>query len=153
MGFEIIRSRTCGDRREITVPRSDPFDYTLEATFHNSVTYQFKDPYRFLPQLGPNDRYLFNNGTHYKIYDYLGAHPTEVDDIQGVMFRVWAPSARRVSVIGDFNAWDGRVHQMRVLDNSGIWELFIPGLCKGDVYKYEIRTRNKSTLEKSDPFQ
>ncbi|MEN8134737.1 MAG: 1,4-alpha-glucan branching protein GlgB [Thermodesulfobacteriota bacterium] len=138
---------------EISVPRSEPFDYSLEATFYNNTTHRFKDPYRHLPQLGADDRYLFNKGTHYKIYDKLGAHLTTIDGVSGVMFRVWAPSARRVSVIGDFNTWDGRVHQMRVLDQSGIWELFIPGLEQDEVYKFEMRTKNISTLEKSDPYQ
>jgi 1,4-alpha-glucan branching enzyme len=138
---------------EISVPRSEPFDYSLEATFYNNTTHRFKDPYRYLPQLGADDRYLFNSGTHYKIHDKLGAHLTTIDGVAGVMFRVWAPSARRVSVIGDFNTWDGRVHQMRVLDQSGIWELFIPGLAQDEVYKFEMRTKNSSTLEKSDPYQ
>jgi 1,4-alpha-glucan branching enzyme len=138
---------------EISVPRNEPFDYSLEATFYNNTTHRFKDPYRTMPQLGADDRYLFNNGTHYKIYDKLGAHITTIDGVTGVIFRVWAPSARRVSVIGDFNTWDGRVHQMRSLDKSGIWELFIPGLKQGEVYKFEIRTSNMSTLEKSDPYQ
>ncbi len=138
---------------EITLPRSDNFEYSLEATYQHSSTYEFKDPYRFLPQLPDDDKYLFNKGTHYNIYEKLGAHPTTIDGVKGVMFRVWAPNARRVSVIGDFNAWDGRVHQMRILDQSGIWELFIPGLKKGEIYKFEIRTKEMSTLEKSDPYQ
>ncbi|MCK4839152.1 MAG: 1,4-alpha-glucan branching protein GlgB, partial [Desulfobulbaceae bacterium] len=138
---------------EISVPRSEPFDYSLEATFYNNTTHRFKDPYRHLPQLSADDRYLFNNGTHYKSYDKLGAHLTTIAGVTGVMFRVWAPSARRVSVIGNFNTWDGRVHQMRALDQSGIWELFIPGLDQGEVYKFELRAQNMSTLEKSDPYQ
>ncbi|MEN8142713.1 MAG: 1,4-alpha-glucan branching enzyme, partial [Thermodesulfobacteriota bacterium] len=138
---------------EITLPRCDSFDYTLEATYHHHNEYQFKDPYQFLPQLSADDKFLFNKGTHYEIYEKLGAHPTTVEGVTGVMFRVWAPNARRVSVIGDFNAWDGRVHQMRVLDQSGIWEIFIPGLAKGETYKFELRTGEMSTLEKSDPYQ
>ena len=138
---------------EVTVPRDEPFPYALEATFYNDTSHRFDDPYRTLPQLGEDDRYLFNNGTHYRIYEKLGAHLETIDGIPGVMFRVWAPNARRVSVIGDFNTWDGRVHQMRALDRSGIWELFIPGLKQGEVYKFEIRAGNMSTLEKSDPYQ
>ena len=138
---------------EITIPRCDNFDYSLEATYQHNDTFEFKDPYRFLPQLSDDDKNLFNKGTHYKIYDKLGAHPTTIDGVTGVIFRVWAPNARRASVIGDFNAWDGRVHQMRVLDHSGIWEIFIPGLGQGEIYKFEIRTKEMSTLEKSDPYQ
>ena len=138
---------------EIIVPRLPPFDYSYEVTYYNHNTNRFADPYRPLPQLGSDDRYLFNNGTHYQLYDKLGAHPTTLDGKTGTIFRVWAPNARRVSVIGDFNAWDGRVHQMRVIDQSGVWELFIPGIGQGEVYKFEIRTKDHYTLEKSDPCQ
>lgn len=130
-----------------------PFSYRLEATYHNGDIHEFADPYRFLPQLGETDRYLFNNGTHYEAYNRMGAHPATVEGEPGVLFRVWAPSARRVSVVGNFNTWDGRVHQMRVLGSSGIWELFIPGLGRGEIYKYEILTQQNTLLEKSDPFQ
>jgi len=138
---------------EIIVPRLPPFDYSFDVTYYNHNTNRFADPYRPLPQLGNDDCYLFNNGTHYQLYEKLGAHPTTIDGKTGTIFRVWAPNARRVSVIGDFNAWDGRVHQMRVIDQSGVWELFIPGLGQGEVYKFEIRTKELLTLEKSDPCQ
>ena len=138
---------------EAIFPRSEPFDYTLEATYYNDSTFEFKDPYRHTPQLSEEDRYLFNHGTHYDIFDKLGSHLTTIDGVNGVIFRVWAPNARRVSVIGDFNAWDGRVHQMRILDKSGIWELFLPDLTQGEAYKFEIRAQDMSILEKSDPFQ
>ena len=138
---------------EIIVPRLPPFEYAFEVTYYNHQINSFKDPYRVLPQLSSDDRYLFNNGTHYQVYEQLGAHPATIDGMAGTIFRVWAPNARRLSVIGDFNAWDGRVHQMRVLDQSGIWELFIPGIGAGEIYKYEIRTKEHTILEKSDPFQ
>jgi 1,4-alpha-glucan branching enzyme len=131
----------------------EPFSYQLEATYFNGTTHTFEDPYRFLPQLSDLDRYLFNSGTHYQLYDKMGAHPTIIDTVDGTIFRVWAPAARRVSVIGDFNAWDGRVHQMRSLDDSGIWELFIPGITQNELYKFEIKTQFKDILTKSDPFQ
>lgn len=139
---------------EIVIPDcSEPFSYLLEATYYDKNTHVFADPYRFLPQLGDIDRHLFNNGTHYELYNKLGAHPTVIDGITGTIFRVWAPSARRVSVTGDFNSWDGRVHQMRSLGKSGIWELFIPGIAQNETYKFEIRTQNMSICEKSDPMQ
>ena len=127
---------------EIVVPDyEEPFDYSFEATCYNNVDRIFKDPYRFLPQLSEYDRHLYNHGTHYEIYEKLGAHLTEINGVAGTLFRVWAPSARRVSVIGNFNFWDGRVHQMRVLGSSGIWELFIPDVGQGEIYKYEIRNK------------
>ncbi len=132
---------------------SEPFTYQIEAKYYNGTSHVFDDPYRFLPQLSELDRYLFNSGTHYQLYNKLGAHPIIIDNIKGTIFRVWAPSARRISVIGDFNAWDGRVHQMRSLGESGIWELFIPGIIENELYKFEIKTQYKDILTKSDPFQ
>ncbi|MEA3548610.1 MAG: 1,4-alpha-glucan branching protein GlgB [Thermodesulfobacteriota bacterium] len=139
---------------EIIVPDyCEPFDYYYEATCYDQSIREIRDPYRFHPQLSEFDCHLFSKGTHYQIYDKLGAHQTEINGIEGTIFRVWAPAARRVSVLGDFNYWDGRVHQMRVLGNSGIWELFIPGIGQNDIYKFELRTQNKDILEKADPFQ
>ncbi len=139
---------------EIVYPGySEPFAYHFEATSHNNTSLILHDPYRFPVQLSEFDRHLFNNGTHYEIYNKLGAHPTTIDGVAGTIFRVWAPSARRVSVIGDFNYWDGRVHQMRALGASGIWELFIPGIDKGEIYKFELRSAHGEIIEKSDPFQ
>jgi len=131
----------------------DSFTYRYELTLHDQTTQAINDPYRFLPQLSDFDAYLFNSGTHYKIYEKLGAHLATINGIEGTMFRVWAPEAMRVSVIGDFNYWDGRVHQMRNLGKSGIWELFIPGVEQGDIYKFEIRKQDGGILEKSDPYQ
>ncbi len=132
---------------------SEPVDYHFETTLYNGIVKTVFDPYRILPQLTDFDCHLFNNGTHYHIDERLGAHPMTISGKAGVLFRVWAPSARRVSVIGDFNYWDGRVHQMRAISSSGIWELFIPGLEVGELYKYEIRTQNMDILEKIDPLQ
>jgi 1,4-alpha-glucan branching enzyme len=139
---------------EIVLPEfSEPFSYEFEIKYYDNTITILADPYRFLPQLGDMDRYLFNSGTHYNIYNKLGAHPSTIDGITGILFRVWAPAARRVSVIGNFNSWDGRVHQMRSLENSGIWELFIPGVTEKALYKFEIRTQSKDLLKKSDPYQ
>jgi len=150
---EMYRTRPEG-LFEIVIPNcTEPFFYQYEARFYDETTHVWKDPYRFFPQMSEYDRYLFNNGTCYEIYNMLGAHLVTIDGIEGTIFRVWAPSARRVSVLGNFNYWDGRIHQMRVLGNSGIWELFIPGIGKGEPYKFEIKTQNRAILEKSDPFQ
>ena len=139
---------------EIVIPNCDaPFAYEFEAAFYDGTIHRCRDPYRFLPLLSDYDQYLFNFGTHYQLYDKLGAHPAAIDGIEGTIFRVWAPSARRVSVLGNFNYWDGRVHQMRVLGGSGVWELFIPGIGQGEPYKFEIRAQDGSILEKADPFQ
>ncbi|HBA65403.1 MAG TPA: 1,4-alpha-glucan branching enzyme, partial [Methylococcaceae bacterium] len=111
------------------------------------------DPYDFPEQLPEFDRHLFGEGKHWHIYQKLGAHRYDVDGIDGVLFTVWAPNAERVSVVGDFNRWDGRCHLMRVLGNSGIWELFIPGLNAGCLYKFEILNRqSQEILIKTDPY-
>jgi 1,4-alpha-glucan branching enzyme len=139
---------------EIVLPEvAEPFDYLFEARFYDDTLHTFMDPYRFLPQLSSYDQYLFNNGTNYELYKKLGSRLTEIEGVKGVIFRVWAPNARRVSVLGNFNYWDGRVHQMRILGSSGIWELFIPDISEGEPYKYEIKTMEALLLEKSDPFQ
>ena len=132
---------------------SEPFPYEFEIRRFDNTVQTVADPYNFLPQLGEIDRYLFNSGTHYRLYDRLGAHPATIDNIPGTIFRVWAPSASRVSVIGDFNSWDGRMHQMRSLGSSGIWELFIPGVMEKELYKFEVRTQYRDLLVKADPFQ
>ena len=111
------------------------------------------DPYCFPPQLSDYDIHLFNSGKHWHVYRTLGAHPHVCDGIQGVLFATWAPNAERVSIVGDFNRWDGRCHPMRVRGHSGVWELFIPGLDVGAKYKFEIRHRDSGTIHlKSDPY-
>lgn len=111
-----------------------------------------EDPYNYAPQIGDLDLYLYGQGTHYEIYNKLGAHLTEIDGTKGVLFAVWAPNAERVSVVGDFNHWDGRVNPMRALGHSGIYELFMPSLVEGEIYKYEIKTRYGELLMKADPY-
>ena len=109
------------------------------------------DPYAYPPQLGDLDLHLFGEGKHWHAYRLLGARVHEADGTAGVLFAVWAPNAERVSVVGDFNHWDGRSHPMRVHGN-GVWELFVPDLAPGTVYKYEMRARNGDIFLKSDPF-
>ena len=124
--------------------------YRLRARFGEQVV-EIEDPYRFPPILSDFDLYLLGEGTHLHLYDKLGAHPMVLDGVAGVAFAVFAPNARRVSVVGDFNFWDGRRHAMRVRGN-GFWEIFVPGAKAGDKYKYEIIGRDGRMLPlKSDP--
>jgi 1,4-alpha-glucan branching enzyme len=146
--FEVeINRSSCFD------PDFSPYNYRFKITYFDGNTQIINDPYRFLPQLGEEDKYLFNSGTNYYLYNHMGAHITSHDNIHGTMFRVWAPAAKRVSILGNFNGWDGRVHPMRSLDVSGIWELFLPGIGQDELYKFEIKTQHNEILEKSDPFQ
>ena len=129
-----------------------PLAYRLRAA-NAGGAWDFDDPFRFGPILGPMDDYLLVEGTHRELYRRLGAHPMAHEGADGVGFAVWAPNARRVSVVGDFNAWDGRRAPMRKRVDSGLWEIFIPGLGEGGVYKYEIVGRNgRLTPLKADPF-
>ncbi|MBU1565391.1 MAG: 1,4-alpha-glucan branching protein GlgB [Proteobacteria bacterium] len=138
---------------DLADPLLDPYTYRYEIHFHSGVVITANDPYRFPVLLGEQDRFLFNAGRNYKLYDHLGAHSAICHNITGTVFRTWAPSARAVSIIGNFNGWDGRVHPMRSLGASGIWELFLPHLQQGEIYKFHIKTQNGDILEKSDPFQ
>ena len=137
---------------EVRFPRlKKHFNYWVEKHFPDGSSFVSEDPYHFLPGLGEMDLYLFNEGEHHRIYDVLGAHVRKMGDVSGVLFAVWAPNARRVSVVGDFNCWDGRRHMMRRLGSSGVWELFIPSLCSGDIYKYEVLTSDGKLVKKLDP--
>lgn len=111
-----------------------------------------EDPYAFPTLLSEFDLYLIGEGTHYRIYDKLGAHIRTIDGVSGVNFGVWAPNAATVSVVGDFNGWDERPHQMRKHYANGVWELFLPRVGEGELYKYRIKTNNGRTLEKADPY-
>lgn len=128
------------------------FPYRLRAEQRNREIRQFYDPYSFLPTVGDSDLYLFNQGNEHRIYEKLGAHPKTVNGIPGVSFAVWAPNAERVSLVGVFNDWDGRYHPMRSLGASGVWELFVPGLEPGEVYKFELRAKNGDVFLKTDPY-
>jgi len=111
-----------------------------------------KADYQFPQILTEFDLHLIGEGTHYKNYEKLGAHVREVKGVNGVHFAVWAPNAEAVSVIGDFNKWDGNSHKMRMLGSSGIWEIFIPGLSEGEIYKFNIKSKSGEVLEKADPY-
>ncbi|MDX2494347.1 MAG: 1,4-alpha-glucan branching protein GlgB [Desulfuromusa sp.] len=130
-----------------------PTHYWIEWVEASGQVNRVVSPYTFLPQVGEIDLHLFAEGQHWNLYDILGANPQQVDGIDGVLFAVWAPSAERVSVVGDFNGWAGLRHPMRSRGRSGVWELFIPGLKKNDCYKFEIRTmHNGHCVMKTDPY-
>ncbi|BDU50640.1 1,4-alpha-glucan branching protein GlgB [Haliovirga abyssi] len=137
---------------EKKVELEDFAKYKFKYTGHNGVEWERYDAYSFLPSITEYDMYLFNEGNHHRIYEKLGAHIKEIDGVKGVSFGVWAPEAERVSVVGHFNSWDGRVNQMRILGNSGVWELFIPNIGEGELYRFEIKTKNNDILLKSDPY-
>ncbi|HUE84027.1 MAG TPA: 1,4-alpha-glucan branching protein GlgB [Pyrinomonadaceae bacterium] len=126
--------------------------YRLRVSYAKGVVATFRDPYSFLPTLGELDLHLFGEGRHEEIYQVLGAHVRKVNRVPGVAFAVWAPQAEGVSVVGDFNGWDGRLHQMRMLGSSGVWELLIPELEPGTLYKYEIRAGDWLPFLKTDPY-
>lgn len=135
--------------------RSDPgtgaFGYSLVISTQDG-SWRTRDPYSFLPQLGELDLHLLAEGNHYRLYERLGARVWNADGTDGVLFSVWAPNAASVSVIASFNDWDRRRHPMRTRGSSGVWELFVPGISPGDLYKYSILTGSGSVLEKSDPL-
>ncbi len=128
------------------------YAYDLVVTWPDGSRTQGRDPYSFWPTVGDTDLHLFNEGNHRKLGDTLGAHPVTLDGVPGTGFSVWAPNARRISVVGDFNRWDGRCHPMRMLGASGVWEIFIPGVGHGALYKFEILDAHGHLSVKTDPF-
>ena len=156
----IVEGALCLER----IPNSDFFEWRGDGSAlpqHYRLTWCDEwnrehiahDPYTFEPQIADFDLHLFGEGRHHHAYRFLGAHEHQAGDCGGILFAVWAPNAERVSVVGDFNHWDGRRHAMRVRGGSGVWELFVPDLGPGHVYKYEIRNRHSGEiLLKSDPY-
>jgi len=138
---------------ELAYPDLAPYDYQYCIVYQSGDKHLINDPYRFPVLLGETDRYLFNTGTNYSLYNLLGAQLGQHLNINGTLFRVWAPNAESVSVIGHFNGWDRLVHQMRVLGSSGIWEIFIPGLVEDELYRFSLKNAAGEIFEKSDPFQ
>jgi 1,4-alpha-glucan branching enzyme len=129
-----------------------PLDYRFRFYYADGATWDRADPYRFLPTIGEVDLHLFNEGTHRELWKKLGAHVRTMDGVRGVSFAVWAPNARRVSVVGDFCGWDGRIFPMRMLGSSGVWEIFLPDVKAGALYKFEMLTREGALRVKTDPF-
>ena len=132
--------------------RKNFFKYALYIVDDSDNGYKIVDPYNFLPILTEYDLYLFNQGNNHRIFEKMGAHVCEIEGVKGVHFAVWAATAKRVSVVGGFNQWDGRRHQMRMLGSSGVWEIFIPGIEEKEIYKFEIKTQNGQTVLKADPY-
>jgi 1,4-alpha-glucan branching enzyme len=126
--------------------------YRFDVRWHDGSRAVVDDPYRFPPVLGDMDVWLLGEGTHLRPYEVLGATPRKIEGVAGTSFAVWAPNASRVSVVGDFNHWDGRRHPMRLRRECGVWEIFLPGVSVGARYKFEIRTRDGQVLpHKADP--
>ena len=129
----------------------DAFDYKLRIVWADGSSSELDDPYRYGPVITPFDLHLLGEGTHFQAFNKLGARRITHGIRDGVHFAVWAPNARRVSVVGNFNAWDGRVHPMRALRPGGYWEIFVPGLALGEPYKFEIAGADGSIVLKADP--
>ena len=126
--------------------------YLVRERFHDGNEHQAEDPYRFLPTLGDIDLHLFGEGQHRRLWDVFGSHERVVDGISGTSFAVWAPNARGVAVIGDFCHWDARIYPMRQIGSSGVFELFLPGVGIGALYKFDIVARDGAVRRKTDPF-
>jgi 1,4-alpha-glucan branching enzyme len=136
---------------EAVFPHRDRFRYRLRATGADGAVHEIEDPYALPSTLGDVDLHLLGEGRDLRMYHKFGAHPHELNGVAGVRFAVWAPNAERVSVVGEFNDWDGRRHPMRGHPGVGAWDLFIPGVQPGMLYKYEIRPRGGPPFLKSDP--
>lgn len=136
----------------IFLPREDYFPYKFRVIKKDGTTIDKEDCYRFPLQITQTDLFLFHKGVHYEIYDKLGAHPKVIDGVEGVYFAVWAPNANRISVVGEFNDYDCRIHKMIRRSENGIFELFIPNLPLGITYQYEIKTKLGDIIKKTDPY-
>ncbi|MDP8079480.1 1,4-alpha-glucan branching protein GlgB [Phocoenobacter skyensis] len=151
---EIISELNKDDERgffSAVIPKQDIFNYRLQV-YWGIDSQIIEDPYRFPSMIEELDKWLFSEGTHRRPYEILGAHFTKSDGVEGVNFRVWAPNAKRVSVVGDFNYWDGRRHPMRFHIDNGLWELFVPNVSRGQCYKFEMVDCNGRLRLKADPY-
>ncbi len=128
------------------------FRYRVRFSFADGNTWEHDDPYRFGPTIGDTDLHLIGEGTHERLYDVLGAHPRTHESVEGVSFAVWAPNARSVRIVGDFDRWDGRLLPMRSMGASGVWELFVPGIGQGELYKFEVLGSDGKLRLKADPL-
>jgi len=150
--YPMEKVHSYGFFERIFLDRDKVFAYSLKTIDSAGEEKIFVDPYCFLPVIPEEDLYLFNEGTLHRAYEKLGSHVTTIGGVKGVHFAVWAPTARRVSVVGSFNNWDGRWHMMRNRGSSGVWEIFIPGLGEGELYKFEIFSYRRQVILKMDPY-
>jgi len=150
--FELQRIPNTDIFEGVTKQANKVYAYDLVVTTHEGKKFQTRDAFSFLPTLSEADLYLFGKGDERKIHEKLGAQLRVADGVHGTSFAVWAPNAQRISVVGDFNNWDGRYHPMRLLGGSGVWEIFIPGVGVGAHYKFEIRDAHGHISLKTDPF-
>ena len=148
----LIQHQNTGFFEAIVPNQQTHFLYQLEITYPHGHTVTSPDPYTFPPILSDYDLHLFSESHHHNIYNKLGAHPITFHDVEGVSFAVWAPNAKRVSVMGDFNQWNGSQYPMRNRGNTGVWEIFIPLLPTNTAYKFEIKTQSGTVITKSDPY-
>ena len=150
--FELKSIHPSGIFEGTTKAAQEVYAYDLVIQYPEGPEVRGRDPYSFLSSIGETDAYLFAQGNELRIYEKLGAHLRVVDGVHGTSFAVWAPNARRISVVGNFNDWDGRRHMMRMVGSSGIWEIFIPGVGEGALYKFEIVEAHGKLATKTDPF-
>ena len=150
--FDFVKLGNTGFFEAILDIEFKPFFYNLVIKQDDGNEYKLTDPYAFQPVLSEFDRHLIATGTHYELYRKLGANLVEHQGFKGVQFAVWAPNAKAVSVVGSFNSWDGRRHQMRMLGSSGIWEIFIPNLGEGELYRFEVHGADGNLHVKVDPL-
>ena len=151
--FELKRIHETGLFEGVTQIGQQAFMPTIwSSPNHQGHTRRTRDAFSFLPTLGESDLFLFGKGDERRIYEKLGAQLRVIDGVPGVSFAVWAPNAQRVSVVGDFNHWDGRFHPMRLLGASGVWEIFVPGVGEGAHYKFEIRDAHGNIKLNTDPY-
>ncbi|HVM49041.1 MAG TPA: 1,4-alpha-glucan branching protein GlgB [Candidatus Acidoferrum sp.] len=149
--FKLTRLHKTGLFEGTTTGADRVYAYNLVITDQHGRVRRTRDPYSFLPTIGETDLFLFGKGDERRLYDKLSAHLRTIDGVAGTAFAVWAPNAQRISVVGDFNEWDGRYHQMRPLGMSGVWEIFIPGVPEGALYKFEVRNTHGRVVLKTDP--
>lgn len=151
--FAMKKIRDVGFFEIVVEDREEVFPYKLKMITHDGTEHTYIDPYSFLPVLTDFDLHLMSEGTHYRKYEKMGAHLMTINGIAGVFFAVWAPNALRVSVVGEFNNWDGRRNPLRMRGSTGIWEIFIPELKEGDLYKFEVKSQYRGYMaEKADPY-
>jgi 1,4-alpha-glucan branching enzyme len=150
--FKLTQLDASGFFEGVSKDATSIYSYDLVITGSRGDTRRTRDAYSFLPTLGETDLFLFGKGDERRIYEKLGAQLRVIDGVHGTSFAVWAPNARRVSVVGDFNGWDGRYNPMRMLGASGVWELFVPGVGEGAHYKYEVSDSHGNLVLKADPY-